>query len=425
MNNRSRAHGGGPRRLVIMASALAGLTGPPAADAQQAPARISGRVVAEDTGRPIGGATVTLVHREVPDSIVHTSVTNDLGLFQVLRTRSGEYQVTVEHLAYGAFEDRVVLERGQSLALRVTLSTRALVIDPVVVEAVRAQTRDGRSRGTSRRVVTWEELLPIAETGAHLGVAMSQLLPGVRLTSQRSTPGELICLQFRNPVTLQDRGCLPPLVMVDGVRQANSVITLNTLPLNDIRRIEVLPPGEAGVQYGTDSQYGVVLIETFTGNRFGPTVAGAGAGIYSWSLESEPYPWARSLVLAGAANAVGLLAAYGIAQSCLSFDGLTNHFYQAECGFLGNTASRAALYVAPQLAVGYLVQRLGYTDLSSGNMWKSAIASTILSVPGVILTMTSEEDGFGGSQGIGAVLLGLGAPIAAVAADRLFRRVHP
>lgn len=402
------------------------LVGNPALQAQQTPPRISGRVVAADSGSPVSGATVTLVHAEFPDSLIHTLVTNDLGLFSVDRTRSGEYGVTVEHLAYGTFQDLVQLERGEALALRVRLSTTALVIDPVVVEAVRESTRDGRSRGTSRRVVTWEELLPVAETGAHLGVAMSQLLPGVRLTSQRSTPGELICLEFRNPVTLQNRGCLPPLVMVDGVRQANSVITLNTLPLQDIRRIEVLPPGEAGVQYGTDSQYGVVLIETFTGARFaGRRGAETGSGVYSWTLETEPYPWGRSLAVASAANAVAMLAGYGLARSCLSFEGLTDHFYEAQCGFLGNTASRAALYVAPQIAVGYLVQRMGDTDLSSGSPWKSGVAAMILSVPGVILAMTSETDGFGGSKGIGAVLMGIGAPVAAVAADRLFRKVHP
>lgn len=393
--------------------------------AQQSPPRISGRVVGAEGGGPVSGATVTLVHTLFPDSLIHTLVTNDLGLFSLERTRSGEYQVTVEHLAYGTFQDRMLLRQGESLALRVRLSTSAVIIDPIVVEAIRERTREGRSRGTARRVVTWEELLPVAETGAHLGVAMSQLLPGVRLTSQRSTPGELICLQFRNPVTLQDRGCLPPLVMVDGVRQANSVITLNTLPLQDIRRIEVLPPGEAGVQYGTDSQYGVVLIETFTGSRFAGRGEMSTSGIYSWSLESEPYPWTRSLAVAGAANAVALLAGYGLARSCLSFDGLTDHFYEAQCGFLGNTASRAALYVAPQIAVGYLVQRMGNTDLSRGSTWRSGVAAMILSVPGVILAMTSEQDGFGGSRGIGAVLMGIGAPAAAVAADRLFRRVHP
>ena len=371
-------------------------------------------------------AAVTLVHREMPDSIRHVLVTDGLGLFRVERTRSGEYDLTVEHIAYGTFADRVTLVRGEDLALRVTLSTTAIALEPVVVEGTRQSTRAERARGTARRVVTWEELLPVAETGAHLGVAMSQLLPGVRLTSQRSAPGQHICLEFRNPATLQGGGCLPPLVFVDGVRQANSIISLNTLPVTDIRRLEVLPPGEAGVQYGTDSQYGVVIIETFMGGEFRRAAPrGTGGGVYNWSLESRPYPWGTSLAWAAAANAAGLAVGYAIAGSCLSFDTLTDHLTSPECGFFGNTAARTALYVAPQVALGYLVQRMGRTDLSSGNMWKSTIASMVMAVPGVILALTNEEDGFGGSTGLGVAMMAVGAPIAAVAADRLFRREHP
>jgi len=394
--------------------------------AQENP-RINGRVVDADTGGPVSLATITLRHIEIPDSVLHTLVTDDRGLFQVMRTRSGEYDVTVEHIAYGTFTDRVTLSRGQDLALRVDLSPTAIELRPVVVEGVREEIRTARARGTSRRVVTWEELQPVAETGAYLGVAMSQLLPGVRLNSQRSTPGERICLEFRNPATLQGGVCSPPLVFVDGVRQANPTITINTMPITDIRRLEILPPGEAGVQYGTDSQSGVVLIETFTGGSFlrGGPLGSRSSGAYDWALESDPYPWARSLALAAGANAVGLLAGYALAQSCLPFDDLTAHFYEGECGFLGNTAARTALYLGPQVAVGYLVQRLGGTNLSRGSMWKSAIASMIMTTPGIVLSVANEEDGFTGSRGLGVFMIGVGAPVAAVAADRLFRHLIP
>lgn len=414
------------RRHRLVAWTFAGMVLPSLAVAQERP-RINGRVVDADTGGPIASATITLRHVDVPDSVLHTLVTDGRGLFQIDRTRSGEYAVTVGHIAYGTFTERVILSRGQDLALRVDLSPTAINLRPVVVEALREETRSGRSRGTSRRVVTWEDLRPVAETGAHLGVAMSQLLPGIRLNSQRSTPGEQICVEFRNPATLQGGVCSPPLVFVDGVRQANGTITINSMPLTDIRRLEVLPPGEAGVQYGTDSQSGVVLIETFTGGSF---LGGGGRdpenrGVYDWSLESDPYPWGRSLAVAAGVNAAGLLAGYALARSCLPFDDLTSHFYDAECGFVGNTAARAALYIGPQLAVGYLVQRLGSTNLSTGSMWKSAIASLIMTAPGIVLSVTNEEDGFSGSQGLGLLMAGVGAPLAAVAADRLFRRVVP
>ena len=53
---------------------------------QQVPPRISGRIVAADTGAPVVGATVTLRHSEFPDSLVHRLETNELGLFRVDRT---------------------------------------------------------------------------------------------------------------------------------------------------------------------------------------------------------------------------------------------------------------------------------------------------------------------------------------------------
>ena len=97
---------------------------------------------------------------------------------------------------------------------------------------------------------------------------MSQLIPGIqlhRVSSGRRAAFQEECLQFRSPITGSGGACLAPVVMVDGVRQTNATIALRGLLTSDIRRVEVLPPGEAGVQYGTDSQYGVVLIETLSG----------------------------------------------------------------------------------------------------------------------------------------------------------------
>ncbi len=217
------------------------------------------------------------------------------------------------------------------------------------------------------------------------------------------------------------------MVLVDGVRSANPTITLNTIPVSDIHQVEVLPPGEAGLQYGSGSQYGVILIETFTGRTFANAGIGGpqpGSGLYSWALETEPYPWVRNYGLAFVVNAAAMAAGYAIAQSCLSFDDLTAHFTESSCGTLGNTGSRLALYALPQFALGYAAERAGGTDLSRGNAWRNAVAAAIMSAPGVVLALTTEADGFSGSRAIGGTMFILGAPAAAVAADRLFRRVR-
>ena len=56
-------------------------------------------------------------------------------------------------------------------------------------------------------------------------------------------------------------------------------------------------------------------------------------------------------------------------------------------------------------------------------MWKNAVAGTIMAAPGIVLALTDSDDGFPGSTGIGVFMTVVGAPVAAVVADRLFRRV--
>ncbi|MXX56061.1 MAG: hypothetical protein F4Z44_09815 [Gemmatimonadetes bacterium] len=304
-----------------------------------------------------------------------------------------------------------------------TLSPTAIALEPVTVEAFRDGTLRDRALGTARHRLTAEELTPAARSGDHLANALARLLPGVRVRSGRSQPGQLVCLEFRDPASLAAPGCRAPVVIVDNVRQANGLITLNTLPIAHIRSVEAVGPAQAGVRFGADSNYGVILIETVSGGAPLAAPGSTPSRIYSWALESEPYPWGKALGVAVGANTLGLLAGYALSRSCLSFEDLSEHFVGARCGGLRNAGSRIVLYAAPQLGVGYLTGRVGATDLSRGSMWKNAVAGTIMSAPGIVLALTDDQDGFPGSTGIGVLMTVVGAPLAAVAADRLFRRV--
>ena len=122
-----------------------------------------------------------------------------------------------------------------------------------------------------------------------------------------------------------------------------------------------------------------------------------------------------------AANAAGLLAGYALSRPCLSYETLSHHFTTARCGFAANAGSRLAIYVAPQIGVGYLTGRVGASDLSRGSMWRNAAAGAILSVPGIVLALTDDEDGFTGSAEVGVFMVVVGAPVASVLADRWFR----
>ena len=419
------ARGAVLRAAVVCAVAVA-VTGAAAGLAGQAdPPRISGRVVDMGTGAGVEGAAVALRSLGVGmgDTIRAETVTDGAGLFQVERAGPGDYELTVTHIAYGTFRERLTLTREDRIALRVTLSPTAIALDPVVVEVSAEDSRQGRAQGVARRRVTAAQLAPIAQTGNHLVNALALLVTGVRVRGGRSQPGQLVCLEFRGPASLAGPGCLTPIVIVDNVRQANGLVTLNTLPLTDIRSVEAIPPAEAGVRYGANSNAGVIVIETFSGAAVQREDRGPPRGPYNWALESEPYPWVEALATAAAANAIGLLAGYALSNPCLDFETLSRHFYEPDCGLLANTGSRLALYAAPQVGVGFLVERVGTTNLSRGSMWRNAVAGTIMAAPGVVMALTTREDGFTGSRAIGIVMATVGAPVAAVVADRLFREV--
>ena len=415
------------RPRTVLALGMAWALGAAHALGAQGPPRIEGRVVDSASGAAVEGAAITLAPFgiEAADSSARVeAVTDRAGMFQLGGVPSGDLHLTVTHVAYGTFTDRVALAPGDRIALRISLSPTAIALEPIVVEVASAGARRDRALGSARRRVTAEELTPMARSGEHLANALARLLPGVRVRSGRSQPGQLVCLEFRDPASLAAPGCRTPIVIVDNVRQANGLVTLNTLPVAHIRSVEAVGPGAAGVRYGADSNHGVIVIETVSGGAPLLPLGEAGSRTYSWALESEPYPWGEALALAVATNAASLAVGYAVSRSCLSFDDLSEHFVGARCGGLGNAGSRMILYAAPQLGVGYLTARIGTTDLSRGSTWKNAVAGTLMAAPGIVLALTSHEDGFPGSTEIGAVMAIVGAPLATVVADRLFRRVR-
>lgn len=391
--------------------------------AQEQPPTISGTVVDAQTGAAVEGAGVALarIRDGVVDSARLEAVTDRAGMFQFGVVGAGDYELAVTHIAYGAFRERLTVSPDERAALRVTLSASAIVLEPIEIEVMSDEARRTRGLGRAQRRLTATELAPVERSGEHLANALARLMPGIRVRSGRSQPGEILCIEFRDPATLVGGGCRAPLVIVDNVRQASGLVTLNTLSIANIHSIEALSPGEAGVRYGAGAGNGVILIETVSAALDRPRTGPVRASIYDWSLETEPYPWARNLGTAVATNAAGLLTGYALSRSCLSYETLSLHFTEARCGFAANTSARLAIYAAPQIGVGYVTGRVGTTELSRGSMWRNAAAGAIVAAPGIVLALTDEGDGFTGSTEIGIFMAVVGAPVASVLADRWFR----
>lgn len=271
---------GGQSRAPVRAWAFLGilLGFLAAADLPAQVTDLTGRVLDEATGEPVAGAVISLV------GLDRSALSDAHGIFHLGAVAPGSYTLRVVHLAYGEHEDPLRVAGSRRVALRIALSPTALVLEPVVVEARSAESRDARGRGTRRNVVTRAEIESSLGTARHLGQVLRQHVSGVRIKQDQNRPGTAICVEFRIPRSIQDPfSCKSPTVFVDGARVADPQVLWTTMPVENVESMELLPGAEAGVLYGTDSNYGVLLIETRSGLR--PDAGPRRSATYDWALE--------------------------------------------------------------------------------------------------------------------------------------------
>lgn len=385
---------------------------------------VTGRLFDGESRRPVADATVLLEGTQLG------AVSDVRGLFRIENVPVGTFTLRVVHLAYGEFREEVEVTADTPLTVRITLTQTAIELEPVTVEVLTSEEYEVRSRGTRRNVVTREDITRMATPGGHIGHVLARRIPGIRIRTDQNRVGDPICIEFRSPVSIVDAlRCKHPVVFLDGTRVANPAYLYASLPMEDIERMEVIPPGEAGVMYGTDSSYGVLLIET----RTAASVLGEAGEeplvmrrvAYDWTLEPEPQNWKKVFLFSLGGTAVGLALGIAAAEPCLRFDGLSNHFFESECGGLATAASRIAVLTFPQLGAAVASHLAGSTEVSRGRFWYAAIATSLVAVPGFILATTSNDDGFQGSTGVGKAMIAVGVPAMATLADRLFRSLRP
>ncbi len=235
-----------------------------------------GTVVRHDTRAPIAGAMVLV--RDADGRPIHSAVTNDDGQFRFQHPdpHTRQFELTVEHVAYGRVSRVVDFAPGEQLDVEVVLTERAIELDPIVVTQ--------RRRGLLVDVGFYDRL----ERGAGLFIQrdeidrrhpsrvtdMMQGKPGVTVVQ---TSGVTRDIRVIAPVTFGD--CQPAL-WLDGslVRAGGTPRTgANGQPTQpqlselvspeEIEAIEIYK-GPAGMpaQYRTsESSCGVVVIWTRRG----------------------------------------------------------------------------------------------------------------------------------------------------------------
>ena len=383
---------------------------------------IRGRVMDRETGQAVQDATVILEGQDTAFLVV----TDNRGLFDFSEVNGGDYQVTVRHLAYGEHVQDVSVESDVMVALRILISQQAIELDPVVVEVMSERELQARSRGTMIQEVTRSEIERAARTSQHLGDILRQTVPGLRVYDTNFSPGARVCLEFRGRRSIRFANACQMLVLIlDGVRMHDPGSLLSTIRPSSIQRIEVVPPAEAGLLYGSESAFGVLVIETrlwSDGEERESIPPHLRGGVYDWSLEVAGHSWKKVLVASFIGNALGVAAGIAIADRCVRFDELATNIFASDCDNLATAGAWAAAIAMP-LAGGALGARYaGATPVSRGSLVPTMVSGAVALMPGYALISASQRDTSSPSFKVGQLFVIVGIPLAVTAADRIFRK---
>lgn len=383
---------------------------------------IRGRVMDVESGSAVRDATVIL---EGADTVVLV-LTDSRGMFAFDQISGGTYRVRVSHLSYGEHQEEIRVEPGSTVALRILISQQAIQLDPLVVEAMSERERDLRARGTMSQEVTRDEIEAAARTSRHLGDVLRQTVPGLRVYDNASLPGSRICIEFRGRRSVRfGSQCQSPMVILDGVRMFDPPSLYSTIDVGSIQRMEVVPPTEAGLLYGSESAFGVITIETkvwLTEEEKETIPPHLRGGVYDWSLEVEDHSWKKVFLSSFFGNALGVAAGIAIAHQCVEFDQLAVDVFASRCDKLPTAGAWMAAVGLPLAGAALGARYAGATAISRGRFLPALASGAAALLPGYALASASQQNATSPSFRAGQVFVFLGIPVAVTLADRLFRR---
>lgn len=270
----------GPRHVAVLLilSALR----PFAASAQI----VEGVVVAESSGRPIGGALIMLAAAANGRSL--QTRTDSLGVFSLTVDAGQAYQLRVRHPGYVPYDAELArVSAGEAVDLEIRMGIDAIPLEPLVVTA-RASTRFSGFEHR-RRTSGTGHFLTRPEIDARGVARTSQLLRGMTGLTLREVGrgrGTLVLMH-------SGLGLCNPALFLDGQRvdQTRETTIDDFLNPSTIEALEVYT-STSGIpaQFATGT-CGAIVVWTRKGERG----------------EGKPWQWKRALIGLGSAAAVILL----------------------------------------------------------------------------------------------------------------------
>jgi hypothetical protein len=387
----------------------------PSSGSAQETGSLSGRLIDAASRAPIADVVVRL------RGMAGGALSDANGRFLLDGLTPGPHVVLLDHIGYGEHVRAVVIEAGVDLRLQIQLTAQVVQLDSLVVEG-RTELEERRiSTGHAMNEIMRPEIDDAVRRGMNLGELLRQGMPSVFVRG--GSRGS--CVEFRGG-TAAGRFCREVAVFIDGVQVSAPALLFPTLPLQDIERLEMLSPGEAGARYGLSAGWGVLLIETRTGRRVqaqrrssDPMLMGA-----NWSEELEPYRWKRVLGSSLLANGLGLGAALVLANQCLEMreSGLLG--VDAKCNGIMTVGTGFITLGLPSVAGGLAARWAGTTERSRGRLVPSAVLGALSAAAGYVLVVEGDVGGGGAAWTAGALLLTVGTPLVTTLSDRVFRALR-
>jgi len=268
-------------------------------------------------------------------------------LLAVILLAASRASGTVAAQQTGTITGRVVDAQGGG-PFQIRMSREAIELATLLVEVLSDEERQLRSQDASSDVIARAALADGARQGLGLDDLLRREVPGIRVRDS--------CVEYRF-VGLPD-DCRQMAVYLNGMRVQESAVLFSSIALQDLERVEVHSPGEAGVRYG-DAGFGVLLLESRRATALMPEGEGAVTLTgFGWS-EARPYRWARVLGGSVAGNAAAATLLYATLLGCGE---------EAEFELVKSSQCRAGLSVGAGVLTGtvggLLASWAGESDLS-------------------------------------------------------------
>jgi hypothetical protein len=404
--------------LLFAAAALLIPTLSPELQAQE-PKTLSGVIVDADSGEPVLDVLLRI------DDSGFRAVSDSAGRFRMEGIPPGSHRLVLSHIAYGEHSRPLTLSDTATADFLIRISRQAIELEPIEVVVLSDAERARRASGNSIDLIERPTIDAFASRGVSLVNLLASEVPGIRVNGpcvefrlQERSRGIGVPdpdnIRARDPV---NRSCRELTVYVDGVRVLGSS-DLQTIPLQDLERVEVLSPGEAGVRFGSSGGTGVILLETRQGIMSDASAAPATRITgFGWS-EPRPYPWVRVVgaSLAGVALNVGLV--YAGLNKCVEPD--ESDISPYACG--GMIAAAAGMMTGT--VSGLITTWAGTTGSSRGRTFPSLAAGVLSAVTGYVLLLNGENHDSDVSRTAGLAVLTVGTPVMLTLTNRVFRQVR-